>query len=213
MSTLTIATADLHQAEINLNAARAVAEQLRRDEATKEVIRVRARIVELKPQLLDLTTNVSIAINRRLDLFYKIRNARQQIASWSEPLDAFAFPSAGTLADHAQQAQLWTERERSLYAEYAKVDKWLGPAHRRARAMKVEFETLGFQYANYLRVAEEGGPQSGLAHADTGFLSVPGSLDHVGFPAVTVPAPGMRRILSDGSDPKDTRGVWARLSG
>jgi hypothetical protein len=215
-TTAATATQTLAEAEANLLAARNAADRARRDEAAQEVLRLRARIAVLKPALEELNVNVKIATNKRLDLHYKIADARAQIASWSAPLDPLAFPSEAKLADRQQQAELWRGRLDRAVKLYAKVSDYEGRSRRGALDMASEYRTLLYTYNNYLTIAEGGEPgypaaKSGLSNVKDNFLTVPGSLDHEGFPAVVVPAPGARRILADGTDPKDERGVWERL--
>jgi hypothetical protein len=216
MSTLTVAAVNVAEAEAHLLVARMQADQARRDEAMKEVLRLRARLTVLKPALEELNTNLRVATNKRLELHYRIVDARAQIANWSAEPDPLAFPSQATRADQRQQVELWQKRERDCVALAAKVADYEGRSRRRALALAGEYRTLLYTYNNYITIAEGGEPgapaaSGGLSTVQNNFLTVPGDLGHEGFPAVTVPAPGRRRILADGTEPSDERSVWERL--
>jgi hypothetical protein len=209
---MTTATTNLAAAEAALLAARDQAARERRASAGEEAGRIRARLTVLKPAYEKLNVTVRVATNRRLDLHYRILNARAQVADWSTP-PADLFASAKELGDRRRQAELWRKRLEELTASYSTAADEEGNARRAALAMAAEYGTLQYQFNNYVTIAEGGEPGfpfvgSGLSEGEN-FLSVPGSLED--YPAVTVPTPGMRRILADGTEPRDERGVWERL--
>jgi hypothetical protein len=200
-------------AEVNLLAARNAADQERRDAATKEAQRIHARICRLKPEAEEAKKNARIATNLYLDLRFKIRDAQDQINSWSAELDPLAFASDAVIANRKQQARLWQRRLAELTEQAREAKENEGILFWKAKDMAAELQVLLYQFNNYNRVASEGEPESGLSIGSADFLAVPGSLDHLGFPSVVVRAPGMRRLQADGNEPEDRRSVWEKLCG
>jgi hypothetical protein len=195
MSTLSVATANVAEAEAMLLAAQRQADKQRRESAFNEAQKIRTRVTVLKPVLEELIVAVKVATNGRLDLHYKIVNARAQVADWSTP-PADLFVSARELADRKRQADLWSARLNELTVSFSEATQQEGNARRAALAMAAEYRTLQYQFNNYVTIAEGGEPgfpivKGGLNTAEN-FLNVPGSLED--YPAVTVPAPGMKRI-------------------
>lgn len=212
MSALSTATANVAEAEAIWLAAQQQADKERRKAARDEAERIRARLVVLKPACEKMNVTTIVATNRRLDLNYKIVNARAQVADWSAP-PADLFVSARELADRKRQSDLWSTRLNELTVSFSEAAQQEGNARRAAMAMAAEYRTLQYQFNNYVTIAEGGEPgfpliKSSLSSAEN-FLNVPGSLED--YPAVAVPAPGMRRILADGTEPPDTRSAWERL--
>jgi hypothetical protein len=195
MSSLTAVTANVAEAEANLLAAQRQADKQRRESAFNEAQKIRTRVTVLKPVLEELIVTVQVATNRRLDLHYKIVNARAQVADWSAP-PADIFAGARELADRKRQADLWSTRLNELAVSFSEATQQEGNARRAALAMAAEYRTLQYQFNNYVTIAEGGEPgfpfvKGGLDMAEN-FLSIPGSLED--YPAVVVPAPGARRI-------------------
>lgn len=212
MNALETATQNVSMAEAGLLAAQREADGVRRKAARDEAAKIRTRLIVLKPALEEMIVTVKVATNRRLELHYKIVSARAQAADWSTPPDDL-FASPRECADRKRQAELWSKRLGELTVGYSEAAEQEGNSRREALAMTAEYRTLICSYNNYVTIAEGGEPgfplvKSGLRAAEN-FLIVPGSLED--YPAVTVPAPGMRRILADGTEPPDLRGVWERL--
>jgi hypothetical protein len=216
MEQLTTATQKVATAESNLIAARALANKERRDAAMREVLRIKARLTELKPKLEELAVNTKVATNRRLELHYKIVDARTQIAQWSAPLDIETFTTTRELERRAAQAKRWQARYDQHVAEFAKVAEYEGRVRREAMEMDAEYRALGYSFRNFLAIAEGGEPgapavNGGLAYVAADFLTIPGSLAE--YPAVMVKPSGMREITSDGQDaPAAERTLWERLA-
>jgi hypothetical protein len=212
MNDLATATQNVAFAEAGLLSARREADDLRRKASHDEAEKIRARLTLLKPALEELIVTVKVTTNQRLDFHYKIVNARAQVADWSAaPEDLFT--SQRELTDRKRQAGLWTKRLNELTLIYADAAQREGDSRRQALEMAAEYRALLCSYNNYVSIAEGGEPgfplfKGGLSAADN-FLITPGSLED--YPAVTVSAPGPKRILDDGSDAKDTRSTWERL--
>jgi hypothetical protein len=208
-------TENVMVAEAALLAARATADKERREAAMDEVLRLKARLMELKPKLEEAAYNTLTSTNMRLKLHFDIVDARAQISHWSAPLDVDTFLTKQELEKRAVQVKRWQARYDQHLAEYAKVSAYEGRTRREALEMDAEYRALGYQFRNYLAIADGGEPgnpniEGGLSEVDADFLTVPGSPE--GYPAVTVRAPGMREIMADGTDaPSVKRGVWERL--
>jgi chromosome segregation ATPase len=215
-STVVTATQNLAVAEVNLLAARNAADQERRDAAMKEVLRLKARLMDLKPKLEEAGVNTQVATNRRLQLHYGIVDANAQLAQWSAPLDIETFLTKQELEKRSAQVKRWQTRHDELVAEYRKVADYEGRMRREAMELDAEYKVLSYQFRNVVTIAEGGEPgfpnlKGGLTPVDADFLTIPGS--PVDYPAVTVKAPGLRELLSNGSEPPDTRTSWAKLCG
>lgn len=213
MSTLIAMTANVAEAEAQLLAAQQQADKARRKAAAQEAARIRARIIILRPVLEELAVTVRVWTNRRLDFHYKVLDARAQVADWTKP-PSDLFASDKEKADRKRQAALWLKRLEELAASYSDAAEHEGEARHQAMALDAEFKTLSYQFGNHLTIAEGGEPgfpsvNGGIGPVDENFLSIPGSLPD--YPAVVVKPAGARRILEDGSEPKDTRSVWERL--
>jgi hypothetical protein len=110
-------TLSVPEAEQQLAAAQAVAAKERRENATREIQRLRREGVPMLKRLRALAAVIHEAQNTRLKLNGLLLQARAQIASFSIPLDPMEFPSDADIAEHARQLTLWQARQKELLAQ------------------------------------------------------------------------------------------------
>jgi hypothetical protein len=105
-------------AEQQLNAARAVAETQRREEAKQEILRLRHEGAALLKRFRPMAAQVKQAQADRLRLHYELLRAKNNIAAYRAPLDPLTFPSDEEVAEHARLLVAWQATQQKLLAQH-----------------------------------------------------------------------------------------------
>jgi hypothetical protein len=106
------------EAERNLNAARAAAGTQRREDAKQNILRLRHEGAALLKRFRPLAAQVKQAQANRLRLHYELLRAKNNIATYSTPLDPLTFPSDENIAAHAAQLVAWQATQKELLAQH-----------------------------------------------------------------------------------------------
>jgi chromosome segregation ATPase len=148
MSTVTVA-----DARAQLTRAEALETKEKRENAKREIERLRRDGAALLKQLRPLAAQVTEAQRNRLRLHGELNNARQQIDFYSTPLDPLTFPSDEDIAAHAQQLTLWKQRQRELLkqAESVRQREAMRP---QAVALQDRINRMQFEISNLTAISE-----------------------------------------------------------
>lgn len=102
------------QLELQLAGALATEARQKCEDAKAEVQRLRCEGAELLAEFRPLAVQVRDAQNERLKLHGLLVQARNQIATYSSPLNPLTFPSDDEIRAHAEQLETWKQRQKEL---------------------------------------------------------------------------------------------------
>ena len=111
-------TLSVIEAEAALTAARAAEAKQKRARAIQEIKRLTAEGVKLKAEVELLAAQIKGAQADRLRLHPELMQARNQIATYSAPLDPLTFPSAADERERLRQLSSWKARQKELLAQH-----------------------------------------------------------------------------------------------
>ena len=169
MSTVTVS-----QAEQQLATVRAEAQKLERENAKQKIQELSREGAALVKKLYPLTAEVKDLQDARLTLSAKLVRARDQIASFSQPLHPLTFPSSEDIVTHERQLAWWRGEQKRLVAKHLEVYASEVDARRRAMAMNNRLIQITFEIQNLTAVAEGRMPgqpaEGGLFRVSENFL-------------------------------------------